>query len=527
MANKAQGALEFLIAYSTAFLIIALVLAVLFLFVSLPSTLLPFACNFYSGFTCQDAVLSINGTSGAVLVLIASDSVSGVVRLGDSSNNFSATLNGHMSTGGYCAPNATTSGQEIYCIANFDSTPKLGALYSGTFDIYADFCASGISNSTPNCAAGSNYTYGGELRLQASGNSSVPEIWYAPIRINNTQSMATPPNFQQMITFNALTANTVMHERSDLGNIRFYYGSKELYSWCESNCSNSSLRNATFWVKIPSSIPAHKNITLQMYFLPLEVNYDGVYAGEAPQIGCPNPSNTVSCKTYAQHDNGASVFNVYDNFAGTNLSSDWAVGSTNVTAPGPSVAISNGLTLNASCGAVWCDSDIYLRNNFGPSQVMDAYVTNINSQGSVAVMENGVGFLNQSYSSNPRIGSMGGELINKASTCTGGSNLGEYSECIFGIHNSGVDGYASSDVGFATNFVLSYYYSDGTGIEQVNYTNNVSYNGLASYGQLIPSIDIAADGGATGESLQWVRTRSAPPNDVMPTQNIGQPVQTR
>ena len=45
--------------------------------------------------------------------------------------------------------------------------------------------------------------------------------------------------------------------------------------------------------------------------------------GEAPQLSCPNPANTIGCSTYAEYDDGASVFDEYWNFSGTSLPSSW------------------------------------------------------------------------------------------------------------------------------------------------------------------------------------------------------------
>ena len=121
---------------------------------------------------------------------------------------------------------------------------------------------------------------------------------YIPVTITNNQSAPTPPGFQQQITIDA--ASFSQYERGDLGNMRFYYEGSELYSWCESGCSNASA-DTIFWVKLPSQIPAQSDITLDMVFEQPATGYDGVYAGEAPQLS----------PTYAEYDNGASVFSSY------------------------------------------------------------------------------------------------------------------------------------------------------------------------------------------------------------------------
>jgi len=133
--------------------------------------------------------------------------------------------------------------------------------------------------------------------------------------ISNSQSIATPSPFQQMIQFSPSTY--AQYENSNLGNIRFYQGSKELYSWCESGCSNSSSQ-ATFWINLPSGVPANSVITVKMRFEPPSTNYDGVYDGEAG---------------YGKYDNGAHVFPYYQSWAGlTALPSNWSsISGTNIT----------------------------------------------------------------------------------------------------------------------------------------------------------------------------------------------------
>lgn len=142
-----------------------------------------------------------------------------------------------------------------------------------------------------------------------SSSPSTPK--YILTTLTNSQNVATLAPFQQMITFDPSTYS--QYENSNLGNIRFYQGSTELYSWCESGCSNTS-SNAVFWVKLPNGIGAKSSTGIYMIFKPMSTNYDGVYAGEAPQLS----------PTYAEYDNGANVFNFYDNFAGTSLNaSKW------------------------------------------------------------------------------------------------------------------------------------------------------------------------------------------------------------
>jgi hypothetical protein len=62
--------------------------------------------------------------------------------------------------------------------------------------------------------------------------------------------------------------------------------------------------------------------------------WDGTVTGAQPK----------ATSTYGQYDNGANVFNFYDNFAGTTLSSKWTIVSS------PTITVNNGLTLGSNAG---------------------------------------------------------------------------------------------------------------------------------------------------------------------------------
>ena len=162
--QKAQSAIEFLSTYSFVFLILAVALALLLLFASIPKSTIPFECSFYSGFSCVDAAY-YNTSSGAQLVIVGTDMQPGTVNI----SAFSAYLNYYQSTGGYCTPRLLAAGQSFYCVANFAGSPTLGNTYTGTFQLTAKYCAGAPGSlSSLNCTATTAITYGGAVQLQAS-----------------------------------------------------------------------------------------------------------------------------------------------------------------------------------------------------------------------------------------------------------------------------------------------------------------------------------------------------------------------
>ena len=235
-------------------------------------------------------------------------------------------------------PITLTNNQNIKTLPNFQQkisfNPKLYGSYENSNLSNIEFTADepyGVAGSTP------LYSW---IESGASSTASEALVWvnlgsvilnqaqsYISVNVINLQSTATGTDFQQMIYFNPSSYSS--YEASDLGNIRFYNGNNELYSWCESGCTSTS-SNAVFWINTGSlNIGPNSYATVNMTFEPTSTEYDGVYAGEAPQLS----------SSYAEYDNGANVFTKYENFAGTTL---WSGIS---TISGASITQNNGLEI--------------------------------------------------------------------------------------------------------------------------------------------------------------------------------------
>ena len=472
---RSQSALEFLTTYSFVFLIIAVVIALLLMFSSIPKSTLPFSCNFYSGFQCLDASLSVNSSGSPVLLIEASDTEPGTVNI----SSFSAFLNFYNSKSGYCVPNVAQAGEVVYCVANLTGSATLGSVYSGTIKITANYCAPGPVNITANCAKGSTYTYTGNIRVQAT-KFVLSNSYYLPVNITNNQSYAAPAHFQQMIQF--LPHNYTVAESPDLGNIRFYYGGKELYSWCESNCSSSSAGVATFWVRTPQAIPPGQNMQIYVYFLPKSVQYDGVYAGEAPQLS----------PTYGEYDNGQNVFNFYDNFAGATLSPSWVIGS------GGSLSQNNGLTVTSTASNI--------EASYEGITVSSPFVYDVYSE----AQQTTTGLINA------------GLGVQSTSNPTGATAAGSttYGLWLWGTSSFNWLYFNNGNVGDGTTPTptLNTFYIYTVGSSSASATYYINYNtqiGTAQYSLGSSYIGFHVDA-SDKQFVQWLRIRAYPPNGVMP-----------
>ena len=313
-----------------------------------------------------------------------------------------------------------------------------------------------------------------------------------PCYVNITLSAggSAPTGFQQMLQFNP--SSYTSYEASDLGNLRFYQGNSELYSWCESNCtSGSSL--ATFWVKTNGLVSGTNANVITMYFEPLSgtmAQYSGPsgHAGEAPQLSSP----------YGQYDNGASVFNFYDNFAGTSLSSKW--GNTGAY----SFSVNNMLDITGgSCNNI----GLYSTTSFTDPYIIDAeanYATNDDMGIWWNIQTSG------STSSNTNLWAIRGTSNGYDDLYTGNPAPNSFTQ----YSQSNPTGDGSWHV-----YTLISGSNNNPAITQKDYSTYIDETNFpSSYtsGYIGPRYC----GGSYAE-YYWIRVRAYPPNGVMPSATFG------
>jgi len=140
------------------------------------------------------------------------------------------------------------------------------------------------------------------ITISSSSTSNQPN--YVNLTITNSQNLATPAPFQQMVYVPDSTASSLGID-SNAENVMFLSGGSKLYSWFEGNNGTGYI----WWVKLPNGIPASSSIQIQMNVTPGANDYATYYpyVGEAPQLS----------PTYGQYDNGQYVFSLYSNFYDT------------------------------------------------------------------------------------------------------------------------------------------------------------------------------------------------------------------
>ncbi len=163
------------------------------------------------------------------------------------------------------------------------------------------------------------------------------QIYSVPIVIRNLQISPTPAGLQDMIV--VPSSNYSSYIDPNWNNVEFTTapegGGSMIEAWVESNATSSS-RATVVWVKLPMIIDGHDTTTIYMDFMNFPVLSRDGPTGEAPELST----------AYAQYDNGALVFNFYDNFSGRGLNTDlWSNSSAFSSNP---VIVNDGLTIGPS-----------------------------------------------------------------------------------------------------------------------------------------------------------------------------------
>ena len=339
---KSQTAIEYLITYGWVIIVIAVILGGLIaLGVFNPSSYVTSnTCIITPDFNCNTAILSENG----ILFLNLQQATSSPINI----TSIACSTNSSTNTVTRVSPQVYLgSGEnhtfELPCYSNgYQFSGHLGDIYHGyiivnytnvEYDIQHISVGTLIlkvqvalpvtttTTITTTTSTSSTSTSTTSTTSTSTTSSIPPSVTYVPITLSNAQGVPTPAPFQQMISFDPSSYSS--YESADLGNIRFYQGSTELYSWCESGCTNSS-SDAVFWVNLPSGISANSNTVINMDFESVGANYDGVFAGEAPQLS----------PTYGEYDNGADVFTKYGGGGSNGWSQFTFVGGTWTTVNG-------------------------------------------------------------------------------------------------------------------------------------------------------------------------------------------------
>jgi hypothetical protein len=490
-SKKAQSALEYMMTYGWAILIIVIVAVILYsMGIFNPSSSVTFTSSGFSPFIiksafCNNIGLKVAIQAGPLPNLATSVQVTKVY--------ITSTSGGTISKSEYnlSSPITLTSGSTATTIipAAVCNTVNTKYSFSAALTYSYSTAAGNVVTNTTGTVAGTSI---------AGKPSALTN--YIPVTITNTQSTSTPQPFQQMVNASSSVYST--YAASNLQNVEFfYYNGTVIPSWLE----NYTSTHALWWIKV-GSIPASSSMTVYMGFASTSTNlFNTVNDGEAPQLS----------STYGEYDNGANVFDFYDNFAGTALSSQWTSSSTSSY----SIKVDDGLTISlpsgAAAGGAYVNSvNAVVGNNIilqGLINQGDESTTN--ERGLI-----GASISNSVYQVWDNGGSSGDTIVGWSA---GKDNVGNIIQAMSVLN--GAYTYLNSISSNSNLNIYSVFVSDSTVGTYVNDGSvSTTTTDVPPKPLYISLSDYSTGGGAAVNSFyQWIRTRAYPPNGVMPSVTIG------
>jgi len=500
---KAQSAMEYLMTYGWAILIVAVVLGALYsLGVFNGAAFLGTSCISASGFYCANPTLS---TGGVLTVTIGQATgttfKNAYLYFVPSGTNFSTsdpgTSIGTLNSGQQVTVSIPLPTGSPYPAAYTLGTPISGYLYLQFTDIYGTTEVNKIATVLTKVIATSS-------AVLSQSPTSIPSgiVAYVPITLSNSQSSATPSPFQQMIQINEGNYANYITYNGNIANFEFFTQSGSvLPAWIESNNSGT----LTVWINLPNGIPASSSLAIYLGFASKSTNLlsssgtSGI--GEAPQLSCPNPANTIGCSTYAEYDDGAGVFNFYDNFAGNTLNTNkWSVAS------GLTYSVNNGLSVT---GSSQCGAGIESTATLSAPIIVEGYASfSSDSSTATGCYISGLGIW---YTS-------GGQITHGWAP----DSVQKYA--INGWTSSSTFWSSADNPQPSTNTYYVWglgYISASSAIGYVNYQQVSSTStSISTSGSLTVIINLQ-DNNVFPMSYYWYRVRAYPPNGVMPSVSFG------
>ncbi|MFI5412500.1 MAG: hypothetical protein ACHQX1_01265 [Candidatus Micrarchaeales archaeon] len=548
---KAQAALEFIATYGWGLLAIVIGVAIVYsLGLFSTTTFINNQCTFTSNFGCLKAFLYTNGTlyinieqsspDPINITAVGCDTTGIPTNMTQLSNAVYLPIGASASFSTICYQNGTLSKSASgtpykgYVLINYTnqdtgfrhlevgtliqkSIPTFSLAPTTTLTIHTTTTSTSTSSTTSTIvtttSVGTTTTTGTSTSTSTTSTSTsttstststtstsastTSTIHYVPIILTNSQSSATNAPLQVMFVVNSALYSSYIN--SQWNNVEFTTGPAAtgtvLQAWIENSPSNGAA-STIVWVNIPYSIAANGGTnTINMDLMGSNVMSAAGPTGEAPQLS----------GNYGQYDNGALVFTNYWNFAGSALPANLQ-GANFIGGSGGSYVQNNGIVIKSNLGGYAILDALSMTSPY----VLDTY-------GSIA----GAG---GSYGYRPAMIISAGNAINNPNVIAldqGG--FGSNMFCLYsysgGYSNIGLFG----GIVPAGNFQISAmvggnnYYIGATpaGTATVYTYNPYSTPNKGNY------VGIGSEITGNGITYYWFRTRTFPPNTIMPSVSFG------
>ena len=232
------------------------------------------------------------------------------------------------------------------------------------------------------------------------------------------------------------------------------------------------------------------------------VSYDNKTTGEAPQLSA----------TYAEYDDGANVFNFYDNFAGTTLSSKWTSDSSGTTV---TYSVNNGITFSAATTGTTAEYYIlHSTSSFPENSIVESY------QPSIPAAISGIRSYTPGFSTSTTETGIFDNSNSPNIAFSAGMN--GHITWMVGQGDSSAEWYYGTSMTNPPTGILGIYYTGSTNYWYEGYTQFTSSSTDTPTGSVYASLGLWAQSSATFSiATSWIRVRAYPPNDVMPSVSFG------
>ncbi|ASI13657.1 cell surface protein [Candidatus Mancarchaeum acidiphilum] len=159
--KNAQSALEYLVTYGWAILIIAVVISLLYFFVAVPSNVVPNSCSFVTGANCEDMELGSNSISHtSTISLLITNSKDYAIKDPSITVEYNKVNVTHS-----CYPSYVLPGGSIICVANMSTYLPTNTYTYGNLYLNSEDCGSSNSSS---CANAPKQIYAGKFNTHVA-----------------------------------------------------------------------------------------------------------------------------------------------------------------------------------------------------------------------------------------------------------------------------------------------------------------------------------------------------------------------
>ncbi|MGI0100436.1 MAG: Ig-like domain-containing protein [Candidatus Micrarchaeaceae archaeon] len=192
----AQSAMDYMMTYGWAILIIAIVIVFLFVYIGVPYNVVPTSCNFVSGIKCSAVTISSanNGKSTNINLLVI-NSIGGAML----NPTIHSRINGANSTEFGCFPDFVLPGGTIVCLLTLPLKSSNGEFISGALYLNATVCALTSATSVSTCGTKINNIYVGNFSGDVEQSSKATTVAFFFNAANYTQLVGHSDQLEAII----------------------------------------------------------------------------------------------------------------------------------------------------------------------------------------------------------------------------------------------------------------------------------------------------------------------------------------